>query len=319
MNLKKTFQHSNAPSPSLDVSIIIPAKNEEENIGKCLEAIYNQETNYRFEVIVIDSGSSDQTMAIVKKYSPVQLVEIQPGEFGHGKTRNLGAQGSQGDYIVFLNADAIPVDKHWLNVLIDPLTKDKKIAGVYSRHIPKEGCYLYMIRDIQKSMPGKPMVRSQTRPFDFMIFSTVSCAIPREIWRKYPFKDDITIAEDQEWAGRLLDQGFKIVYKPASRVYHSHNYTPRQLFEIKRNVAKSTGRFKTKFSALVWGFVLMIGGMKIKIAGDILFIFFRFKGPFSRKVKEVKTSFKARKASFFGRYKGWISGNKRKKGKKGRS
>jgi rhamnosyltransferase len=299
-----------------DVSIIIPAKNEEENIGKCLEMIYTQETNYRFEVIVIDSGSSDQTMDIVKTYSPVQLVEIPPGEFGHGKTRNLGGEISKGDYIVFLNADAIPVDKNWLNLLIAPLIKDKKIAGVYSRHIPKEGCYLYMVRDIQKTMPGKPMVRSQTKPLDFMIFSTVSCAVPREIWRKYPFKGDIIIAEDQEWAGRVLGQGFKIVYEPTSRVYHSHNYTPRQLFEIKRNVAKSTGRFKTKLSALVWGFVLMIGGMKIKILGDIVFIFFRFKGPFSRKIREVKTSFKARKASFFGRYKGWIPEDRGQKGRR---
>jgi rhamnosyltransferase len=291
----------------VDVSIIIPAKDEEGNIGKCLEAIYSQETNYRFEVMVIDSGSSDKTPDIVKKYSPVQLVEIQPGEFGHGKTRNLGAGGSKGDYIVFLNADAIPVDKNWLDPLIAPLIKDKKTAGVYSRHIPKKGCYLYMVRDIQKTMPGEPMVRSQRKPFDFMIFSTVSCAIPRDIWRKYPLKDDIIIAEDQEWAGRVLDEGLKIVYEPTSRVYHSHNYTPRQLFEIKRNVAKSTGKFKSKFSALVWGFILMIGGMKIKITGDMLFILFRSKGPLSRKIKEIKTSFKARKASFLGRYKGWIS------------
>lgn len=306
--MEQTFDDN---KEKVDVSIIIPAKNEEENIGKCLAAIYNQETNYRFEVIVIDSGSSDQTLDIVKGYPAVQLVEIRAEEFGHGKTRNMGAEGSKGDYIVFLNADAMPMDKYWLNPLISPLVKDKKMAGVYSRHIPKEGCYLYMVRDIQKSMPGKPMVRSQTKPFDFMIFSTVSCAIPRDIWEKYPFKDDIIIAEDQEWAGRVLEQGLKIFYEPSSGVYHSHNYTPRRLFEIKRNVAKSTGRFKTRFSALVWGFVLMIGGMKIKIAGDIVFIFSRYKGPFSRKIKEVRTSIKARKASFFGRYKGWISEDRR--------
>jgi GT2 family glycosyltransferase len=295
----------------VDISIIIPAKNEEENIGKCLEAVYNQETNYRVEVMVIDSGSADRTRDMVKKYSPVRLVEIQPGEFGHGKTRNLGARDSKGDYIVFLNADAVPVDKYWLNSLIAPLTKDKKIAGVYSRHIPKEGCYLYMARDIRESMPGKPMVRSQTKSFDFMIFSTVSCAIPRDTWSKYPFKDDIIIAEDQEWAGRVLDQGLKIVYEPTSRVYHSHNYSPRQLFEIKRNTAISTRRFKTRSCALVWGFVLMIGGMNFKIIGDIMFIFFKFKGSFSRKIKEVKTSFKARMASFLGRYKGWVSEDRR--------
>ena len=89
-NMEQTVDKKNE---KVDVSIIIPAKDEEENIGKCLEAIYNQETNYRFEVIVIDSGSSDQTLDIAKKYSSVQVVEIQPGEFGHGKTRNLGAGG----------------------------------------------------------------------------------------------------------------------------------------------------------------------------------------------------------------------------------
>ena len=297
----------------VDVSIIIPAKNEEENIGKCLEAVYKQERNYRFEVIVIDSGSADRTRDMVKKYPLVRLVEIQPGEFGHGKTRNLGARDSKGDYIVFLNADAIPVDKYWLNSLVAPLTKDKKIAGVYSRHIPKEGCYLYMVRDIQKSIPGKPMVRSQTKSFDFMIFSTVSCAIPRDTWSKYPFKDDIIIAEDQEWAGRVLDQGLKIVYEPTSRVYHSHNYSPRQLFEIKRNTAISTRRFKTRFCALVCGFILMIVGMNLKMIGDIIYIFFKFKGSFSRKIKEVRTSFKARMASFLGLYKGWISEDRRQK------
>jgi glycosyltransferase involved in cell wall biosynthesis len=306
-------QTVNANKESVNVSIIIPAKNEEENIGKCLEAVYNQEISYRIEVIVIDSGSSDRTLDIVKRYPTVQREQIQSREFGHGKTRNLGAEGSKGDYIVFLNADAIPIDKYWLNSLIAPLTKDKKIAGIYSRHIPKEGCYLYMVRDIQKTMPGESMVRSQAKLLDFMIFSTVSCAIPREIWRKYPFKDDIIIAEDQEWAGRVLGQGLKIVYEPASRVYHSHNYTPRQLFEIKRNVAKSTGRFKTRFSALVWGFILMIGGMKIKILGDIVFIFFRFKSPFSRKIQEIKTSFKARRASFFGLYQGWLDAVIKKK------
>ncbi len=283
----------------VDVSIIIPAKNEAENIGKGLEMIYAQVTDYRFEVIVIDSGSSDRTVDIVKTYSPVRLVEIPPGEFGHGRTRNLGAEGSNGDYIVFLNADAIPVDKYWLNPLIAPFTNDKKIAGVYSRHIPREGCYLYMVRDIQKTMPGIPMVRCHTKPLDFMIFSTVSCAIPREIRRKYPFNDDIIIAEDQEWAGRVLGHGLKIFYQPSSRVFHSHNYTPRRLFEIKRNVAMSTGRFKSRFSARVWGFVLMIGGMTIKIPGDFVFIFFKVKGPLIPKVQGGKKRFKGRVARLF--------------------
>lgn len=291
---------------NVNVSIIIPARNEGENIDKCLDAIDEQETTYRFEIIVIDSGSTDQTVDIVRKYSPVKLVEIQPEDFGHGITRNLGAEMSKGDYIVFLNADAIPVDNKWLNSLIGPLTKDEETAAVYSRHIPKEGCYLYMSRDIQKSMPGEPMVRTRANAFDLMIFSTVSCAIRREIWRKYPFDDEILIAEDQEWAMRILEQGLRIAYEPTSRVYHSHNYTPRQLFEIKRKVGISTGRFNTRITALLLGFILILGGMVAKITGDLVFILFRSKAPFSRKLEEIVTSFKARVAGFFGRYCGWL-------------
>ena len=296
----------------IDVSIIIPAKNEEANIRKCLEAIYRQETRYRFEVIVIDSGSVDRTMDIVRQFPPVRLREIPAESFGHGKTRNLGAEMSTGNYLVFLNADAIPVDEHWLNALITPFSSDKKIAGVYSRHLPKEGCHLYMVRDLQKSMPAEPGLRTKTGALDFMIFSTVSCAIPRDTWEKYPFDHDILIAEDQQWAQRVLAQGYKILYEPASRVYHSHNYTPGQLAEVKFKVGKAQKRFKNKFTAAVLGFFLVIGGMKVKILADIVFILFKYKEPgkhsLARRLEQVRISFKARAAGFFGRYKGWLAG-----------
>ena len=305
-----TTNGTQAPAVIPNTTIVIPAKNEGENIGRCLEAVFNQDTAYSFAVIVIDSGSSDRTVEIVKGFPTVRLVEIEAGDFGHGKTRNLGAELSTGDYIVFLNADAVPVDKNWLNFLLRPFEKDKDIAGVFSRHIPKAGCYLYMVRDIRSTMPDTPGIRTETGAFDFMIFSTVSCAIRRDIWLRYPFDKDIIIAEDQRWAGKILEQGLKIAYEPASMVYHSHNYTPRQLFEVKLKVAKASARFKNRFSALLWGFVLMKGGMLFKIIGDIGYILFKSpeKIPFSQKIKEIKIAFKARVAGFTGRYLGWLRG-----------
>jgi rhamnosyltransferase len=296
----------------IDVSIIIPARNEEANIGKCLEAIYRQETHYRFEVIVIDSGSTDQTVDIVRRSPSVRLREIPAESFGHGKTRNLGAKISRGDYLVFLNADALPVDGHWLDALIAPLSNDKKIAGVYSRHLPQKECHLYMVRDLQKSMPAEPGLRSKTKLLDFMVFSTVSCAIPRHTWEKYPFDNEIAIAEDQEWARQVLAQGFKIMYEPASRVYHSHNYTTRQFYEIKFEVGKAQKRFKNKIAAAVWGFILITGGMIVKIPTDIVFILFNSrdtgKRSLAKKMGQITIGFKARVAGFFGRYKGWLEG-----------
>jgi rhamnosyltransferase len=314
-----TDTNVNNGKETFPVSIIIPAKNEEANIGKCLDAVYRQETAHPVEVIVIDSGSTDATPAIVRQYSPVKLVEIQPQEFGHGKTRNLGAGISGGDYIVFLNADAIPGDNRWLTRLLEPFGKDgnNKIAGVFSRHIPKPGCYLYMIRDIHASMPPspRPMIRTGAGALDFMIFSTVSCAIPRQVWLKYPFANDIIIAEDQQWARQVLEKGLEIVYQPASMVYHSHNYSPRQLYEIKLKTAGATGKFKNKPGAAVLGFILVTGGLILKIIGDLGFILGQSpqKISLSRKLKEIMIAFKARTAGFRGKYRGWLSREEEKK------
>ncbi|MDQ1351162.1 MAG: hypothetical protein QG657_1464 [Acidobacteriota bacterium] len=294
----------------MHVSIVIPAKNEEENIAQCLDAILNQETSFAYEIIVIDSGSTDATVDIVKRYPAVQLAQIKSEEFGHGKTRNLGAEMARGDYIVFLNADAVPINTEWLTNLIRPLKENQNLAGVFSRHIPKDDCFLYMMRDLQTSMPDKPILRTKAGKMDFMLFSTVSAAIPKATWKQFPFDNDIIIAEDQAWANKVLNNGFAVLYEPASIVRHSHNYSARQLMENKRKVgeAEAPFRFKNKYSALIIGFMFMTGGIIFKFFGDMLFIFFRSpRGiPFSRKIKEIKISLAARAAGFWGRYKGWL-------------
>ena len=81
---------------TVDVSIIILTKNGEEHLDALLQSVGEQETSCRTEIIVIDSGSRDNTLSIVDRY-PVRLHCIPPEEFGHGKTRNLGAGLARGD------------------------------------------------------------------------------------------------------------------------------------------------------------------------------------------------------------------------------
>jgi hypothetical protein len=97
-------------------SVIIPTKIEEDNIGRCLEAVSRQSADFPFEVLVIDSGPQDRTMEIVRKY-PARLLEIPPSEFHHARTRNLGGMVSSGKSLVFLSGDAFPADKGWLSAL----------------------------------------------------------------------------------------------------------------------------------------------------------------------------------------------------------
>lgn len=294
------------PKDTIDISVIIPALNEAENIGRCLDAIINQDIGLHVEIIVIDSGSTDETIDIIDTFDDIQLVRIAPGEFGHGRTRNLGASKAKGKYLVFLNADAIPADKQWLNRLLKPLDTRTGAAGVFSRHLPKPGCFLYMTRDLNKSMPDRPHVRTGASALDMMIFSTVSCVIPRDIWNRHRFDDDIVIAEDQEWAKRVLAHDFQIIYQSKSRVYHSHNYTPKQMYRVKFDVGRASGKFNNRFTAATVGLFLASGGFFVKTAGDFFYIFFKTGTPFSRKLKEFFTAIRARAAGFAGLYRGWV-------------
>ncbi len=296
------------------ISIIIPTKNEEKNIKRCLEAILKQKIQANNEIIIIDSGSTDDTVTIIKEFQikekqNIKLFEILSEDFGHGKTRNMGADLANGNYLVFLNADAFPVDENWLSQLIDGFNKENNIAGVFSRHLPKENCHLYMVRDLKKSMPTVSYVRNRQKALEYMIFSTVSCMILKKIWNKYPFKDDIIIAEDQHWASQILKNNLKIGYQANSLVYHSHNYSFKEMYNVKYKVSKSSEDFNSKISAIILGLVLVIGGITIKLLDDLGFIFSRENKSLSlsQKFIELRNSLKARFAGFSGKYVGWIS------------
>ena len=206
-------------------SIIIPAKNESKNIGPCLEAILGQDFPEPFEVTVIDSGSNDDTTDIVKRFN-VRLHQIRPDEFGHGRTRNLGAGMAVGRYLVFINADAMPTANTWLRELIAELQPDD-VAGAYGRQIARPWAYP-MERFFLEYLYGKQrLVKARTnRPLDALtvFFSTVNCAMKRSIWERYPFSETVVMTEDQVWSRQILEAGYKLVYSPAAAVSHSHNY-----------------------------------------------------------------------------------------------
>jgi len=89
---------------AFDCSVIIPAFNAEKYISNCLDSVFAQHTDYRFEVIVIDDGSTDKTSEIVSSgYPEVRLFTKKNG--GPGSARNLGVELALSDIIIFLDAD----------------------------------------------------------------------------------------------------------------------------------------------------------------------------------------------------------------------
>ena len=293
--------------PPVDVSIVIPVLNEAAHIEACLEGVRAQITSLKTEIIVIDSGSTDGSLEIISGFDGVRLIRQTRDAFGHGRTRNLGVELSRGKWVVFLNGDAVPDDPYWLSALIRPLQRDSGILGVFSRHIPRADCPLYMRRDLLRSMPeNNGRQWDAWDPFRPVPFSTVSAAVPRSLWRKIPFFDAIDIAEDQEWARRVLNSGGRLVYEPRSRVVHSHRYSFRHMYRLKKRVARALPRFKSPVGALFGGAFFALCGGVWRFLGDIPFVIRHATGPFNG-FSQIFISLVARKATFMGRYAGWLA------------
>jgi rhamnosyltransferase len=216
----------------ISASIILLTKNGGEDINNCLFAIFFQKTSHSFEVIAIDSGSTDDTLNILNKF-PIKVLRIKPEEFGHGATRNRGARLAKGKYLVYITQDAIPYNEHWLDFLINSVNKDQEVAGAYSRNLPKPGCDPFEARYIAKAWGENREVKSIKNRKNykrFVFFSDTSSCIRKDIWEKFPFNEELVQTEDQDWSKRVLGSGYKIVYEPASMVYHSHSYSIKKLF-----------------------------------------------------------------------------------------
>lgn len=264
----------------IEISVVIPVKNAKKTIYECLKGIFSQKTKFSFEVIIIDSGSTDGTLQIIKQF-PVKLIQIKPEEFKHSTTRNLGALNSSGIYLVFLNADAAPADENWLDSLIGELVRSESIAGAYSRQLPRPGCYAFVKKGIREDFPENThIVKSEdfARAVEkknyllqkkLILFSTVSGAIRKDIWQKYPFDDRLNFAEDQAWAKKALESGYSIGYAADSKVYHSHNYSFRQWFKIKYIDFLT---FNIIFDRVFYHFVFVLPRMFYNLLSNLIFV-----------------------------------------------
>jgi rhamnosyltransferase len=210
------------------LSIVIPVKNGGADLARCLSAIGRQEIDDELEIIVVDSGSSDESVEIARSHGATVL-EIPSESFTHGGSRNLGAARSTGDLLVFISQDAYPVDTDWLARLSEPLRIDEAVAGAYGRQLPHTDATppeTYFLDFLYGPTARRQHAVSTAQlSMDATLFSNVNACIRRSLWQKFPFSDDIIMSEDQEWSRSVLLDGHDLVYVPEAAVRHSHNYS----------------------------------------------------------------------------------------------
>lgn len=214
------------------LSVLLLTKDGVCHLQRLLPALFSQKSVPSFEVIALDSGSTDGTTNLLRQF-PLRLVEIPSADFHHAGTRNLAATLAKGETLIFLSQDATPTSDHWLSKLISGFV-DPRVGAVYGRQLPLDRS-LAERRDTFDMLYGaqrfvKDPAHRNGLGYRFYHFSDVNAAIRRSVWEETRFPEDLKVFEDLGIAKLMLDRGWKIVYEPEAAVFHSHNHDTLGLF-----------------------------------------------------------------------------------------
>lgn len=225
------------------ISVVIPTYNAGPEFRRTLEMIRAQQVSGLVEIVVVDSGSRDDTLALCREFGAVVLA-IPSREFNHGATRNLGIGRAKGDYVALTVQDSVPVDRHWLESMVRNLDRGPTVAGVYSRQVPRPDCHPLTRQHLETWAATQGRRRLQEAPdwgtferlapdeqLALATFDNVSSCVRKAAWAQVPFQP-VRFGEDIDWAVRVLRAGWGIVYEPASAVVHSHDRSA--WYELKR-------------------------------------------------------------------------------------
>lgn len=213
-------------------SIIIRAYNEEQHIYRLLTGIMEQNLG-EIEIILVDSGSTDNTVEIAKKF-PVQIVKILPEDFSFGRALNLGISKAHHEYIVMASAHVYPVYPDWLERLLAPF-ENEKIGLAYGKQRGTPATKFSENQVFAKWYPDESQT-FQSHPF----CNNANSAIRRSLWEKHPYDETISGLEDLEWANwLLLSQRYLLSYVAEAEVIHVHNETPKIVFNRYQREARA--------------------------------------------------------------------------------
>ena len=209
------------------VSVVVPAYNEEKNIGECLNAVFS--SNYpknKMEVIVVDDGSRDNTLKILKKYKKARI--LRQNHLGKVEALNHGIINSSNEFILTLDADTT-LDKNCIRELVKPFLSKSICATTGNNNIKNKKSILSMFQNIEYHFTNL-MRDSFSTVFKqgAWISGSLACYRKSALEKIGYFKKD-TLAEDIDIALELIGAGYRIVIVPAA---FGHTVVPAKLKEL---------------------------------------------------------------------------------------
>jgi len=216
------------------VSILIPSYNAGPSFGTLLEILNRQQLRL-FEIIVLDSSSTDDTLSIAK-FHGVRTLVIPKREFDHGGTRTLMGKMAKGDILVYLTQDALPLNEVAVPELVSRLLEDERIGAAFGRQIPHPDATPFAQHLRAFNYPAVPHTRS-IEDCDQYGMKTFFCSNSFAAYKRKAlesvgwFKTGLLMGEDMHACAKMLVNGFRIAYVADAVVSHSHNYSMQQEFK----------------------------------------------------------------------------------------
>ena len=228
-------------------SIVIRAYNEEKHIGRLLEGI-QQQTLKDVEIILVDSGSTDDTVRMAESFG-ARVVHVPSTEFTFGRSLNLGVRAATCELIVIASAHVYPVYPDWLESLLRPF-EDAQVALSYGKQRGPETAKFSEQQIYHQWYPDVSQPRQETA-----FCNNANAAIRRHLWEKNPYDETLTGLEDLAWAKWAKEQGYQIAYVADAEIIHIHNETPQGVFNRYRREGMAFKRIYSEAHFSVYDFV----------------------------------------------------------------
>lgn len=215
----------------MKASIVIITKNQKSCLEKSIPVLLKQTlTNNQYEIIVVDSGSTDGALEFLKKL-PVRVISYDRRDFNYAHAFNLGAAEAKGEILIRLSGDVIPLRQDFLEQMLAAFG-DERVGGSYGKYtISGKAGFDYPDWWPASRFPAKltrykisPSIKNFLSKRKHLITSYAGgcCAMRRSIWQLQPWDESMSAADDAMYSWFLHECGYDIVYNPHAVVLHEH-------------------------------------------------------------------------------------------------
>lgn len=214
----------------VQLSIVIPTRNGLPWLRESIPVFLRQDWEGTFEILLVDSGSTDGTLEWVARYPQVRCVEVDGKAFRHGKTRNEALAWATGNLLLFTVQDACPPDSGWLRGMVEQLESAGADALCGGQAVPRRWDMNPWEWHLDSDLRRPTEVFQGSSFADWTLvdqiraskWDNVNALYRRKVLEGIPFPD-VLFGEDVGWAHRALQKGKTVAHAFQYPLWHYHH------------------------------------------------------------------------------------------------